>query len=310
MKKAYFYIDDVIWLFRDLTRKRPESAFDNEFLALLKEGHDKYGMKVQLNVFYRTDFFYGEDEFTLSEMTDAYKEEFTAASDWLKFGFHSKQEFPDYPYINADYDEVKTNLERTKKEVARFACEKSFAYAVVPHWLPISKDGVKALKDGGIKLLGCSYGERTPYNGDPFSLPYGHAHRLMHNRKPETMLFTRKTPDKAIENSLSGYNHLSEDEANAMWFTFDTKQDAETGMHFKRLTNSPCINLNDEETIIKKLTENFKKDAEYIAYGTHEQYFYSDYFNYQPDYPKKLLTAAKLCYENGYEYFFAEELVK
>ena len=308
-KKCYFYIDDVIWLFRDLTRKRPKSLFDNEFLALLKEGHDKYGMKVQLNLFYRTDFFYGEDEFSLSEMTDAYKEEFTAASDWLKFGFHSKQEFPDYPYVNADYEEVKINLDRTKAEVFRFAGENSFAYAVVPHWLPISKDGVRALKDGGVKVLGCSYGERTPYNGDPSTLPYGHSQRLMQNRKPETMLFTRNTPDKAIASSLCGYNHLSEEDAVDMWFNFKTKLDEETGMHFKKLTNSPCINLNDEETIIKGLTANIEKGAEYIAYGTHEQYFYKDYFAYQPDYPKKLLTAARICHENGYEYFFAEELV-
>lgn len=62
-KKAYFYIDDVIWVFRDLTRKRPASLFDNAFLNVLKTAHDRYGLKVQLNVFYRTDFFYGNDEF-------------------------------------------------------------------------------------------------------------------------------------------------------------------------------------------------------------------------------------------------------
>lgn len=69
-KKAFYYCDDVIWLFRDLTRQRPKSLFDNPFLRLMKEAHDKYGMKVQLNCFYRTDFFYGTDEFTLKEMTD------------------------------------------------------------------------------------------------------------------------------------------------------------------------------------------------------------------------------------------------
>ena len=65
MKKAYFFIDDVIWLFRDLTRQRPASMFDNFFLKELKKAHDLYGAKFQLNVFYRTDFYYGNDEFTL-----------------------------------------------------------------------------------------------------------------------------------------------------------------------------------------------------------------------------------------------------
>ena len=59
MKKAYFFIDDTIWVFRDLTRKRPASLFDNPFMKMLKGAHDKYGMKVQLNVFYRTDTYYG-----------------------------------------------------------------------------------------------------------------------------------------------------------------------------------------------------------------------------------------------------------
>ena len=106
-KSCYFYIDDVIWVFRDLTRQRPASIFDHHFLKVLKETHDKYGMKVQMNVFYRTDFFYGNDEFTLADMTDAYKAEFEEASDWMKFTLHSKQEFPDYPFLNISYQDMK-----------------------------------------------------------------------------------------------------------------------------------------------------------------------------------------------------------
>ena len=45
-KKVYFYIDDVIWLFRDLARQRPKSIYDNSFMKMLKEAHDKYGLKV------------------------------------------------------------------------------------------------------------------------------------------------------------------------------------------------------------------------------------------------------------------------
>lgn len=45
-KKAYFFIDDTIWAFRDIARQKPASIFDQPFLALMKEAHDKYGMKV------------------------------------------------------------------------------------------------------------------------------------------------------------------------------------------------------------------------------------------------------------------------
>ena len=63
-KLSYFFIDDTIFVLRDLARQRPASIFDNAFLKMLKSAHDAYGLTVQLNVFYRTDFFYGSDEFT------------------------------------------------------------------------------------------------------------------------------------------------------------------------------------------------------------------------------------------------------
>ena len=152
-KKAYFFIDDTIWAFRDIARQKPASIFDQPFLALMKEAHDKYGMKVQLNLFYQTDFFYGHDEFSLAEMPDSYKAEWEANSDWLKLAFHARHEFPDYPYVNATYEDVKYDFDRIKKEVIRFAGEKSFALGVCTHWLPMSKDGCKALADSGIKIM-------------------------------------------------------------------------------------------------------------------------------------------------------------
>ena len=105
-KKATFFVDDVLWVFRDLTRERPASMWDNSYMGMLKEAHDKYGAKIQLNVFYRTCFWYNDDEFSLADMTDAYKHEFEESSEWLKLAFHSKEEWPDYPFINADYEVV------------------------------------------------------------------------------------------------------------------------------------------------------------------------------------------------------------
>ena len=93
MKKlAYFFIDDTIWCLRDIARQNTKSIFDNPFMKMLKKAHDDNGITVQLNLFYRTDFFYGDDEFTLKEMPDTYKSEFQASKDWLRFAFHAKQE--------------------------------------------------------------------------------------------------------------------------------------------------------------------------------------------------------------------------
>ena len=46
MKKAYFYIDDTIWVLRDITRENNKSLFDNKFMNMLRTAHDKYGLKV------------------------------------------------------------------------------------------------------------------------------------------------------------------------------------------------------------------------------------------------------------------------
>ena len=306
-KKCLFFIDDVIWVLRDLTRQKPKSLFDNEFMAMLKEAHDKYGMKVQLHIFYRTDFYYGEDEFSLADMTDAYKSEFEEASDWLKFSFHAKQEFPDYPYVNADYETVKINLDRTKKEVFRFAGENSYSYGTVTHWLPVSKEGVKALRDGGMRVINPSHGEKAEYTGDVECLPYGHAFRLLQNRKPEAMLYTRESRNVAISNSVCSYNHITSEEADETMFNLKAIYDKETDMYYKLSCNSVCLNLNTVENLVTDLEPVLGK--EFIGYATHEQYFYEDYFAYQPDYAEKLLLTAKILSENGYEYIFIEDFV-
>lgn len=309
-KKAFFYIDDVIWVFRDIARQKPVSIFDNPFMNMLKSAHELYGMKVQLNIFMRTDNYYGNDEFSLSEVPNCYKAEFEEASDWLRFGFHARQEFPDYPYINASYDLVKSNLDEIKTQVFRFAGEKSFAYATVPHWTPISKEGCKALRDGGIKVLSVTTGQTKEYEGDPSVLPYGHAGRLLHNRKPETKLYRRGTRNVAIDSSICAYNHIEDESAiEAHKLTFESYQDKETGMRFKRFCPGPTLNLTPidelEDEIIKKGI-----GGEFFGYSSHEQYFYPDYFAYQPDYAEKLLKAAEIIHINGYEYFFIEEVVK
>lgn len=304
-KSAFFFIDDTICVMRDLTRQRPASLFDNPFMKMLKKGHDDYGMTVQLNLFYRTDFFYGDDEFTLADMTDAYKAEFEANTDWLRLAFHAKQEFPDYPYVNATYDDVKANYEAIVNEIKRFAGEGSVSPAICPHWLPISKAGCHALADCGVKFVTPSSGETTEYTGDESVLPYGHAARLLNNRQPETKLFTRKTRDLRITSSICAYNHITAAQRESI-FGKNTSIPDDSGVNFKIFGGGPCLNLNTVETIaetLEKLNGN-----EFIGTATHEQYFYPDYFNYQPDYAEKYYTLGRILKEYGYRFITVDEM--
>lgn len=304
-KSCYFYIDDVIWVFRDLTRQRPASIFDHHFLKVLKEAHDKYGMKVQMNVFYRTDFFYGNDEFTLADMTDAYKAEFEEASDWMKFTLHSKQEFPDYPFLNISYQDMKDIFCDVRREIYRFAGEKAFSHVAHPHWLPISKAGIQALYDCGVRLANASMGDRTQYGGDPSTLPYGHAGRLLQNRQPESMIFTRISLDTAVTTSLCGYNHVKGEAEDLISKHVASILDEETGMRFTHFDHGPTLNLSNIEDLEEEFSEVL--GDEFVGYSTHEQYSYPDYYAYQPDHGAKILKAAEIVHRNGYTFIWREE---
>lgn len=307
MKKAYFYIDDTIWVLRDITRQKPATLFENPFMKMLKDAHNKYGLKVQLNLFYRTDSFYGYDQFCLADVTDAYKSEFEAASDWLKMAFHAFEEFPDYPHINATYEDTKWLFENIEKEVIRFAGKNSFAYTVCPHWVPMSKSAVKALKDCGVKLLDVTAGDVAEYNGDPFSLPYGHAMRLLQNRQPETKTFTRGGRDTAIARSICGYNHYDQKTCDELYGKLKTIYNEEIGLHFKKYC-STCLNT----TPLAEFDEEYAPllDCEYIGICDHEQYFYADYLAYQPDYADKIMKMCEILTSNGFEFICGEDILK
>lgn len=308
MKTTYFYIDDVIWCLRDVTQKRPKSLFDDPYFGMLKKAHDDYGITVQLNLFYRTDFFYGSKEFTLKDVTDAYKAEFEAASDWLKFGFHAKQEFPDFPYVNADYEDVKMDCDAIFGEVRRFAGEKSISYVVVPHVVPISKEGTRALCDCGVKLLSVSIGDTFEYEEEPDALPLCFQIRVLHNRKPETKLYRQNHRIKEHQVTVCAYNHIT----NAEYSTIENKlagiKDKEFDIYFTRLLNGPCLNLYELSELESECEKHLGN--EYIGFGIHEQYFYPDYFNYQPDYAEKIYKMCEILNRNGYEFITGDDMIK
>lgn len=307
MRKCFMYIDDTHWVFKEIAKEMPDSIYDHPFMAMLKKAHDLYGIKIQLNVFYRNSFFYGStEEFCLKDMPDKYKKEWQDASDWLRFGFHSKEEFPDYPYLNAKYEDVKKDVEELKTEIARFACERSFALGTIPHWNAMSLAGCSALRDAGVKIMNSTCGPVHEYNGDPTSIPYGHEWRLLHNRQPETKCFSRGDRNTAIASSLCAHNHVDDLAENTDMKTTKTYVDEKTGLNMKVLKNGIILNLyklNEIEDAYKDLIGD-----EFITTGNHEQYFYPYYFNYQPEFADKLLKAAEILSENGYEFIFLEDL--
>ena len=47
--------------------------------------------------------------------------------------------------------------------------------------------------------------------------------------------------------------------------------------------------------------------SDFLMFANHEQYFYKDYFAYQPDYAEKIILAAKIAHQAGRDFIFIEE---
>ena len=65
-------------------------------------------------------------------------------------------------------------------------------------------------------------------------------------------------------------------------------------------------------TKVRKAQEEFSKftEQEYLSIGNHEQYFYEEYYAYDPEYEQKIYTLSKIMSEAGFECIFFEDVVK
>ena len=160
MKKFCFTVDDNIRFLQELTQGDYESLFSHPYTALLKRLHEKYGVKIQLNLFYESD------SFTLAQTTDKFRQEWQANADWLKLSFHSRLENV-RPYEYSDYDEVYRDCFAVHEQILRFAGENTLAKTTTIHYCRTTKEGTRALSDCGVQGLLGLYGDeqdlRTSY---------------------------------------------------------------------------------------------------------------------------------------------------
>ena len=267
-------VDDNIWWLAEINRDRPASIFDHPYLAIYKHAHEQFGAKVRLNLFYQVE---GEaiekyGPFNLSMMTDRYKDEFERNSSWLHLAFHSLQEEPGKPYLNASYEEIYEDCKKVRDEIIRFAGEKSYEYATTIHFGECSPEGIRALKDLGMKgLMGYIALGR---DGKP-SVSYN------------------LSPEKVLETQRYGF-----------W------RDPESGMIYGKI--DVVMNLYSPERIAQILTEEHEKHPlrGFIEIMIHEQYFHSDYRLYEPDYAERIFAGCRWCHERGYEGAFAQDVIE
>ncbi len=269
LKKYRLSSDDNIRFLKELTEGDYKSIFDHPYLAVYKKAHDLYGAKVHINIHYafddrsRSRFSDGHDYFDLSMMTDRYKGEFIANSDWLKLAFHSKSEFPDRPYRYADRQTVRKDCTDICREICRFAGRECISNSTTVHWGEGNREVVRELRSLGFTSL-TGYFTFTK-DGVP-SVSYYHE-------------------DEAV-------SHLG-----ARDFWMDTTED----MIFGRIDR--VLNVGKYESVIEDVIEA-ADDAHrggFVSIMIHEQYFYSDYTNYLPDFEARVLDSCRILAERGYE---------
>jgi hypothetical protein len=162
MKQFCFTVDDNIRFFREIAKLRPKSLFEHPYLAMYKRLNERFGLKVQLNL-----FFEDGKGFCLSDMPDAYRAEWAENSDWLKLSFHARKE-SDCTYEFSDYETAAEDCERVQSEILRFAAPENLATTTTIHYCYASKEARRALRDQGVRgLLGLYGGTRVSYENPP-----------------------------------------------------------------------------------------------------------------------------------------------
>ena len=164
IKTFCFTVDDNIRFLKEITENHYQSMFDHPYLAMYRRIHEEFGLKVQLNLFYRMDGF------DLSQVSEDYYEEWKANSDWLKLSFHSDLENVN-PYENSGHDEVYEDCKRVHDQIKRFASPAALANTTTIHYCLLTEGGLKAMEDncvsGLLGLFGSNKKPRTSYGIDP-----------------------------------------------------------------------------------------------------------------------------------------------
>ncbi len=163
MKSFCFTVDDNIRFLKEITEQGCRSLFEHPYLAMYRRLHERFDLKVQLNLFYRMDGF------DLSQMSDRYAGEWKQNSDWLKLSFHSDHENV-CPYQNSGYDEMYHDCDAVNQQILRFSSPKTLAKTTTVHYCQTTNEGLQALYDLGVRgllgLFGTNQNPSTSYGID------------------------------------------------------------------------------------------------------------------------------------------------
>lgn len=144
-------VDDVIRCLQNIYEHKDEytSIFDDPFLKIYYELHEKYNTYVHMHIYYETD----DKKFNLTMFPDKFKDEFRANGDWLKFTFHARADHPDSPYKFASYEQVMKEGRDVEREIMRFAGKEAMSNVTSQHWANSNLWATRAFRNLGFRCI-------------------------------------------------------------------------------------------------------------------------------------------------------------
>ena len=207
--------------------------------------------------------YYANDDgsFDLSMFPDKYKQEFQRNGDWLKFTFHAYQDKPDSPYKFASYEQVMREGQMVAKELLRFAGHQVSSHVTSEHWADSNREATRAFRDLGFDCIDGYF--QFDENGEPYVSYYL-------NREQTAHAASRDFWVDHTENILFVKDDIVINE----------------------------VPLAEIDAYMERISAEENHCFHYLL--IHEQYFYEDYFAYEPDYRERIFAAVDWCHRNGY----------
>lgn len=143
----HFSIDDVFECLIEVTDKNIP-LFDHPMFSLLKDLHDKYGIRVGLNLFFQKEI--NGKVRTLKEVRDL-KEEIISSGGWLYFGPHAL-DFDNSPFNQNKEEQIKT-FDMIYDEIDRIAGKETYEKWVRLHFYSESYELATYFKERGVEAL-------------------------------------------------------------------------------------------------------------------------------------------------------------
>ena len=141
---VHISFDDVVACITNLSTNTYSSLFDEPFFGWLKEMHTEYGARFSLYIY---------DLAKLAAVPTTYRQEFSDARDWLKFGLHAKKS--GYNYSAGTYADAQADWNSLVENIVRITgSHQSIDRIPRLHNFAGNLESVSGMRDGKSGALG------------------------------------------------------------------------------------------------------------------------------------------------------------